>query len=513
MCFFRLIDAFGSRIALALVAALMISEASLGLAQENVARISTPPPKTRIVGGERADLDQWGFYALIGSKHSDNQINFSCGGSVVSSQWVLTAAHCVVDEDRLRSGASLNAAAADPRSLRILIGEGTISSADEDNVFEVESVEIHRGYTPVTEDGLRALNDIALLRLTRPWSGPVAELALRSTDDPTGGLTQAAGFGLTERASIRVQPTQRGVMASAGSSRLLAVALPIVQTQKCLGSLAGFGKVDAKRQICAGWESGRDTCNGDSGGPLIAFDDQQAPFQIGLVSWGSRSCGTKGVPAVYTRISAYADWLSARVPDLVDRGPRYDLQDIIAEYPNAIGQLRDALADAPAPVSIAICEANARTRCGNSWRAGDEIVLVIESSQNGKLVLLQEDALGNVTQLIPNSLSSAMSHAQLSKDVPVVFPPDDSGLVITITGPFGRASLLGVVIPEGADISAVLASDKALTRSLVSAYPAGSFDALEFVGEVAREIVSTLSEELQTDESWGMEFVEYAIRP
>ena len=65
----------------------------------------------------------------------------------------------------------------------------------------------------------------------------------------------------------------------------------------------------AEKQICAGGEKGKDSCNGDSGGPLMARESDISPWQIvGIVSFGTSRCA-QGAPAVYTRVTNYMDWI------------------------------------------------------------------------------------------------------------------------------------------------------------------------------------------------------------
>ena len=74
------------------------------------------------------------------------------------------------------------------------------------------------------------------------------------------------------------------------------------------------GGVLTDRQICAGGQPGKDSCVGDSGSALMRLVKQpDHPFDqhhlIGVVSFGPRLCGTKGVPGVYSRVNSYLDWI------------------------------------------------------------------------------------------------------------------------------------------------------------------------------------------------------------
>jgi len=75
-------------------------------------------------------------------------------------------------------------------------------------------------------------------------------------------------------------------------------------------------------QICAGGEDGKDSCKGDSGGPLymsrvnnrgqITLDGMQPYYLMGLVSFGSRECGT-GKPGIYTRVESFLPWIKENI--------------------------------------------------------------------------------------------------------------------------------------------------------------------------------------------------------
>jgi transmembrane serine protease 9 len=91
----------------------------------------------------------------------------------------------------------------------------------------------------------------------------------------------------------------------------LTVKLPIVQTDTCKQAFKREVNI-GEQQMCVGGVLGKDSCSGDSGGPLMKVEDVDGPpryYLIGIVSFGVRNCGGTTVPAIYTKVSEYITWI------------------------------------------------------------------------------------------------------------------------------------------------------------------------------------------------------------
>ena len=72
--------------------------------------------------------------------------------------------------------------------------------------------------------------------------------------------------------------------------------------------------IDASTQLCAGGDKNKDSCSGDSGGPLTYKQSTDQPFyQVGIVSFGLKNCGQEDVPGVYTRVAAFTEWIASKM--------------------------------------------------------------------------------------------------------------------------------------------------------------------------------------------------------
>ena len=93
------------------------------------------------------------------------------------------------------------------------------------------------------------------------------------------------------------------------------LSVPIIEQEQCIAHFGVNGVPILDQHLCAGGEEGKDSCKGDSGGPLIAVapDDGGLFYIEGIVSFGRKPCGGKNAPGVYTRVSKYLEWIYGNI--------------------------------------------------------------------------------------------------------------------------------------------------------------------------------------------------------
>ncbi|MBN3318591.1 CELA1 elastase, partial [Atractosteus spatula] len=240
----------------------------------------------RVVGGVTATPYSWPWQVSL-RIFSGSCLYHTCGGTLIHSRWVLTAAHCI------QSGASMVA----------FLGEHNINGIEgKEQLIPVEKAVVHPSWSNNAAIGY----DIAMVKLIQGavLNSYVALATLPSSGYilPSNSLCYITGWGLT---------STNGQLAA----NLQQASLPSVDYTTCSSS-SWWGSTVKTSMICAGGDGIRSGCNGDSGGPLNCVVSGR--YQVhGVTSFvSSLGCNVYRKPTVFTRVSAYTSWINSVSPKL-----------------------------------------------------------------------------------------------------------------------------------------------------------------------------------------------------
>ncbi|XP_058837322.1 brachyurin-like [Topomyia yanbarensis] len=238
-------------------------------------------PHRRITNGQQAHPGQFPYQvALLSSFSAGTGL---CGGSVLTNNFILTAAHCV--QNALGGTAIMgahNRVNNEPSQQRI--------------AFVPAGITIHSGYSPTN-----IRNDIAVVRLN---IGIVFNERIVPVNIPANGDSRTfAGFTGTVSGFGRTSDANQ-----ATSAVVMFTSNPIMSHNDCLLSWGGNNNIIQDQNICLSGAGGRSSCNGDSGGPLTVADGDSS-LQVGIVSFGSAAGCSIGMPSVYVRVTHFRQWI------------------------------------------------------------------------------------------------------------------------------------------------------------------------------------------------------------
>ncbi|XP_078392734.1 serine protease 27-like, partial [Cetorhinus maximus] len=250
-----------------------------------------PVISNRIVGGKNSEAGNWPWQVSI---HQEGK--HVCGGSIISNNWVLTAAHCVSKE----------------KSSQYILYFGRYQQNGvnwNERFLKVLRIILHEKYVHESTG-----YDIALVQLlgSVTYTDYILPVCLPSSiyQVPCGANCWITGWGDTQEGVSLVSP-----------GTLQEVEVNIIGRQLCSRMLqqevTGSSEVTTitDSMLCAGVPEGKkDACQGDSGGPLVRFH-QDVWVQVGIVSFGN-GCGRKDRPGIYTDVAAFQAWISQHVGQL-----------------------------------------------------------------------------------------------------------------------------------------------------------------------------------------------------
>lgn len=229
-----------------------------------------------IIGGFEAKLGWYPYQVALLTKSWLGE-SFYCGGSIIATYYVLTAAHCVAHRERVK-----------------IVG-GIISLKKYSRTAQVRNskyIVIHERYDHEAGD---SAHDISLIVVDEPF---YFNNVIRPVDLPTEPLNinnqcVVSGWGATNPEHTTI------------SDRLKAVYVQIREGRRCKNLYRYFVE---GIMICSGFVKGNDFCFGDSGGPLVCDNNEQHGIVSFFLTDSGNLCG-EGGPQIYTKVYRYKPWI------------------------------------------------------------------------------------------------------------------------------------------------------------------------------------------------------------
>jgi len=245
---------------------------------------------SKIVGGKDTVPFTYPWLVALADRYTTDPF---CTGFIISSNAILTAAHCLNGRD--------------PNRLQILARAHDLRQFNGDR-YDIDRWFIHPEYR---FNNSMHVNDIAIMKIKQSFANDLRPCCLPTIQSSIYPRAQTkavvSGWG-----KLVAKPTSRT------SPILQHVVMPIVDERniKCRESI-----VDSNRQLCAGYNNlPIDTCSGDSGSPLLVVeynDQNQGHFvATGIVSYGNRQCDASISSGIYTRVGYYLPWIHSILPYL-----------------------------------------------------------------------------------------------------------------------------------------------------------------------------------------------------
>ncbi|XP_009502895.2 transmembrane protease serine 2 isoform X1 [Phalacrocorax carbo] len=230
----------------------------------------------RIVGGSEAMLGQWPWQVSLHVQGAH-----VCGGSIITHQWIVTAAHCVEGQF------------SDPRSWRVYAGILNQNEMLSKHAYRVKQIISHPDYDTDSKD-----NDVALMKL---------ETLLSFTDTVQPVCLPNPGMMFQPDQPCWISGWGAEHQGGKTSNRLNCAKVSLIERSRC-NSASIYNGMIFPTMICAGYlEGGTDSCQGDSGGPLVT-QKNSLWWLVGDTSWGT-GCASPNRPGVYGNMTVFTDWI------------------------------------------------------------------------------------------------------------------------------------------------------------------------------------------------------------
>jgi len=238
---------------------------------------------TKIVGGNEVTPHEYPWQ--VGLFIDDM---YFCGGSIISEDWVLTAAHCM-------DGAGF---------VEVVMGAHSIHDNSEVGRVSATSTDF---FTHENWNSFTLSNDLALIRMPSPivFTDTIQPVCLPSYTDAADDFV---GVGVTLTGWGRPSDSAGGI-----SEVLREVDVTTISTADC----QAYYSIVTDNILCIDSEGGHGSCNGDSGGPMNYVTGGVTQTR-GITSFGSSTGCETGYPDGYTRVTSYLDWIETNTGIAID---------------------------------------------------------------------------------------------------------------------------------------------------------------------------------------------------
>ncbi|XP_050319702.1 lectizyme [Bactrocera neohumeralis] len=235
-------------------------------------------PTGRVIKGVDAVEHAAPYIVSLSTKATSH--SHICGGTIIAKDWIVTAAHCISSPVGMGVIAGLH--------VRAEVNEKTQSRVVD---FGLKHADFAGGVGPY---------DIALLHVSEPfvYNEWVQPAILPQREEIHSGEAKLYGWGQVKAFNF------------AAAKVLQTVTTQLIEYNECEETLGEGTPLRASNVCTDSLQQGISACNGDSGGPLVQEHEGVASELVGIVSWGYIPCGYGNKPSIYTRVSAYIDWIA-----------------------------------------------------------------------------------------------------------------------------------------------------------------------------------------------------------
>ncbi|MBP9707347.1 MAG: serine protease [Oligoflexales bacterium] len=270
------------------------------------ARPNSDLNKPQIYGGINS-TKSYPFFVGLHSVKNKFHVPIYCGASQIAPGVVLTAAHCVEYHAEEFKNKYISDTKVDVSDLKLLFNVRRISDLNRAIKVDVKKIVLHDKYTFMGANKFGY--DLALLFYNKNHTDSrIRNITLANVETELNNFYsfhKVVGFGRTSKYPPSYPTTDY-------PDTLQETLVPRFDIETCALNYKKFGTNITDDYLCFGDER-RDSCGGDSGGPLFTELSNGSNLLVGVTSGGPKDCGTLGLPGYFMRVSAFRQWIDETI--------------------------------------------------------------------------------------------------------------------------------------------------------------------------------------------------------